>query len=156
MAASTPSKNLPNSNRNIKLSNGWTIDKGFAHLTHAYVSTSHASQGKTVHRVLIAMGSESVPAINTEQFYVSVSRARESAKIFSNLSPGMLREAIQKHDVRKSATELMGDHPVKKRKSKIISFAKEVAKRYRRLREVTLDAIGNRTHQFERADYHER
>jgi ATP-dependent exoDNAse (exonuclease V) alpha subunit len=144
-------KNNPSGN--IELSNGWIIDKGFGHLTHGYVSTSHASQGRTVDRVLIAMGSESVPAINTEQFYVSVSRARESAKIFSDLPPDMLREAIQKHDIRKSATELMGDHPVKKRKSKIINFAKEVAKRYRRLREVTLDAMGNRTREYERADY---
>ena len=61
----------------IALTNSWIVAKDFGHLTHGYVNTSHASQGKTVDRVLIAMGSESLPAINAEQFYVSVSRGRE-------------------------------------------------------------------------------
>ena len=54
----------------IVLANGWTVGKDFGFLTHGYVATSHASQGKTVDRVLIAMGSESLPAINADQFYV--------------------------------------------------------------------------------------
>ena len=40
----------------IRLKNGWVIAKDFGHLTHNYVTTSHASQGKTVDRVLISMG----------------------------------------------------------------------------------------------------
>ena len=58
--------------------------------------------------MLIAMGGESIPAINAEQFYVSVSRGRESAGLYSDLSPDELRQAIQRSDSRKSATELMG------------------------------------------------
>lgn len=53
------------------------------HIQHGYVATSHAAQGKTVDRVLIAMGSESVPAISAEQFYVSVSRGRDRAGVTS-------------------------------------------------------------------------
>ncbi len=41
---------------NIVLANGWVVDKDFGHLSHAYVSTSHASQGKTYQRVLVAQG----------------------------------------------------------------------------------------------------
>ena len=58
------------------------VGKEFGHLAHGYVTTSHASQGKTVDRVLIAMGSESRPAINAEQFYVSVSRGRDQATVY--------------------------------------------------------------------------
>jgi conjugative relaxase-like TrwC/TraI family protein len=92
---------------NITLDNGWVLGKGFGFLDHSYVSTSHAAQGKTVDRVLIAMGSESMPAINAEQFYVSASRGRESARIYTDLSSEKLREQIQRSDTRKSATELM-------------------------------------------------
>ena len=72
----------------IVLTNGWVVAQDSGHLNHGYVSTSHASQGKTVDRVLIAMGSESIRAINAEQFYVSVSRGRESATIYSDLAVG--------------------------------------------------------------------
>jgi conjugative relaxase-like TrwC/TraI family protein len=91
----------------IALNNGWILAKDFGHLTYNYVNTSHASQGQTVDRVLIAMGRKSLPAMSREQFYVSVSRGRERATIYSDLSPTQLREAVQKHDTRKSATELM-------------------------------------------------
>ena len=93
---------------NIILTNGWVVGKDFGHLTHGYVTTSHAAQGKTVDRVLIAMGRESAPAINAEQFYVSVSRGRESARIFTDWPHDQFRQAIQRSDRRKSATELMG------------------------------------------------
>ena len=90
------------------------LGKDFGHLAYGYTSTSHASQGRTVDRVLIAMGHESVPAMNAEQFYVSVSRGRERATIYTDLSPATLRQAIQKHDARKSATELMAASPVER------------------------------------------
>lgn len=99
----------------IRLTNGWHIASDFGHLSHGYVTTSHASQGRTVDRVLIAMGHESLPAINAEQLYVSVSRGRHSATIFTNVAPQVLREAIQKADDRQSATELLGELPPKRR-----------------------------------------
>ena len=131
----------------IVLTNGWIVAKDFGYLSHGYVGTSHASQGKTVDRVLIAMGGESLPAINAEQFYVSVSRGRESAGLYTNLSPDELRKAIQRSDGRKSATELMGrpEPQVKaKRKGKLREFMKQVAKVYRQLREKASAAITDR------------
>jgi hypothetical protein len=107
-------------NGDIVLNNDWVIGPDFKHMTHGYVTTSHASQGKTVDRVLIAMGHESKPAINAEQFYVSVSRGRERATICTGLSPNTLRHAIQREDNRKSATELMGRKPRRKSLARII------------------------------------
>jgi conjugative relaxase-like TrwC/TraI family protein len=141
----------------IQLENGWVISKDFGHLTHGYVATSHASQGKTVDRVLIAMGSESRPAINAEQFYVSVSRGREKAAIYTELPPEQLREAIQRSDGRKSATEMMGrpEPPVKaKGRKKLREFMERVARVYRQLREKASAATTEKRKEKERG--HER
>ncbi|QEL18765.1 MobF family relaxase [Limnoglobus roseus] len=115
------------------------VDAG--HITHGYVTTSHSSQGKTVDRVLVAMGSESRPAINAEQFYVSVSRARERATIYTDLAPAAIREAIQRSDARKSATELMTPKPKPKYRDKARKLVKRVRDTYRYLREQTVEAL---------------
>jgi len=138
----------------LTLNNGWVVDKSFGHFSHGLVTTSYASQGKTVQRVLIAMGSESRPAINTQQFYVSASRGKESLRIFSDLSPLQLREAIQKNDNRKSATEFFGSAainppPKLKRSFKATSLMKRIRETYRQLRERAIDAIESRPRQPE-------
>jgi conjugative relaxase-like TrwC/TraI family protein len=90
---------------NIVLDNGWLVGKNFGHLAHGYVVTSHASQGKTVDRVFIGQSSKSFPASSREQFYVSVSRGRERATIYTG-DKEALRAAITQTDERISATEL--------------------------------------------------
>lgn len=95
---------------NIVLANGWTIAKDYGHFTHGYCVTSHASQGRTVDRVLIGQGAESFSASSREQFYVSVSRARQSAVVFTEDKLGLFA-AIQKSDSRLSATELAAGLP---------------------------------------------
>ncbi len=95
---------------NIVLDNGWTVSKGFSHLTHGYVVTSHASQGKTVDRVFVGQSSQSFPASSREQFYVSCSRARERVTIYTDHKDD-LREAINQSDERISATELANGSP---------------------------------------------
>ena len=128
----------------LRLTNGWIVDRNFGHLTHGYVATSHASQGKSVHRVLVAMGREALPAVNAEQFYVSVSRGRERVTIHTDLSKEELRDAIRKSDPRKSATELMGrpkrrtNKPKRsrtKQQAMLRSFIKRVRDTYRRWHE---------------------
>jgi len=81
----------------LELDNGATVPARFGHLAHGYVVTSHSSQGKTVDRVLIAQSSESFPASRREQFYVSVSRAKESATVYTD-DKVSLRRAIEKSD----------------------------------------------------------
>jgi hypothetical protein len=94
-------------NGDIELSNGWTVSKDNPFLTYGYVVTSHASQGKTVDRVFIGSSSASSPAASREQFYVSVSRGREQAIVFTD-DKGSLREAVGHSDERLSATEMLG------------------------------------------------
>lgn len=90
----------------IKLTNGWAIAKDYGHLAHGYVSTSHGAQGMTVDRVLIAQGSASLPAASKEQFYVSVSRGRESVKIYTDDKRALL-EAVGASSARISAVDLV-------------------------------------------------
>ena len=90
----------------IQLTNGFVVPKEYGGLTHGYVVTSQASQGKTVDKVLIALGSESLDAANREQFYVSVSRGREGVRLYTDDKAAMV-EAVEGSSARLSATELM-------------------------------------------------
>jgi conjugative relaxase-like TrwC/TraI family protein len=89
----------------IRLGNGKLLPKGFGHFSHGYVDTSYASQGKTVDRVFIAAGNESLPASNQQQWYVSASRGREAAKIYVEDKQDV-RDAIGRTGERMSAVEL--------------------------------------------------
>lgn len=97
----------------IELENGAILPANFCHLAHGYVVTSHASQGKTVDRVLIAQSSESFRASSREQFYVSLSRAREQATVYTD-DRNSLRQSIQRSDPNLSASELVNsqDPPI--------------------------------------------
>lgn len=99
---------------NIILTNGWKIDRDYGHLAHGYVVTSHASQGKTVDRVFIAMSDVSMPASSREQFYVSCSRGRESARIYCDDSESLL-QAVSRSDDRLSATQVMAEERLRDR-----------------------------------------
>ncbi len=92
----------------IVLGNGWVVDREYGFLAPGYVSTSHSAQGKTVENVLIAESSMSYPAADTRQFYVSVSRGRNKAEIFTDDKLD-LRDAVMRDDERVSATELVRD-----------------------------------------------
>jgi len=89
----------------IKLNTGKVLDKGFGHLAYGYTTTSHSSQGKTVDRVFIAQSSQSLPAASQEQFYVSISRARERATIFTD-SKIELEKGVKKSGQRMTAREI--------------------------------------------------
>ncbi|EAQ79376.1 MobF family relaxase [Blastopirellula marina] len=91
---------------NIVLKNGWTIDSSYAHLDLGYVVTSHASQGKDRHVAIAAMGSESLPAINAKQFYVTVSRGREDVAIYVD-DKARVRKAIERSGEQLSATQML-------------------------------------------------
>ena len=92
------------------------------------------------------MGHESLGAINAEQFYVSVSRGRERATIYTDMAPAILREAIQRAEVPKTATDLIGQ-PEPKKKS--WEFVERVAAVYRQLREKAAEVIREWTQEKE-------
>ena len=82
------------------------LTKDFGNIEHGYVTTSHARQGKTVDRVLIAQGTESLLASSAEQFYVSVSRGRESVRVYTD-DANSLRRAVGTSAHRMAAVELL-------------------------------------------------
>ena len=90
----------------ISLHGGMVLYRDYGHLTYGYYVTSHAAQGKTVDCVFIGQGSESFPASGREQFYVSVSRGKKEATIYTD-DKQALRQAIQRVDPRLTASELM-------------------------------------------------
>ena len=108
---------------NLTLENGWTIDKDFGHIAYGYVTTSHASQGRTVKRVFIGQSADSFGASSREQFYVSASRAREQVTIYTDDKESLL-SAVNRSDERLTATELTSarDHgEVVRRQERIAS-----------------------------------
>src|SRR5262249_29772442 len=68
----------------IVVDHGWIIDRDFGHLTHGYVTTSHASQGVTVDKVFVGVSSQSFPATYQRTAYVAVTRGKEQAQIFTD------------------------------------------------------------------------
>jgi conjugative relaxase-like TrwC/TraI family protein len=89
----------------INFGKGKYLPKGWGHFSLGYVDTSYASQGKTVDRVFIATGKESLPAVGQQQWYVSASRGREMAKVYVD-SKEDVRDAIARTGQRLSAVEL--------------------------------------------------
>jgi hypothetical protein len=120
----------------IKFTNGYVVPKDYGGLTYGYVVTSHASQGKTVDVPLIALGSESFAAANREQLYVSYSRGREAARIYTDDKAGMM-EAVRGTSARLSATELMADEFKKPRRKSSMAgrLFHHVHRAFHRLRE---------------------
>jgi len=111
----------------VRLSNGWTLPQEYGHLTHGYVDTSQASQGKTADRVFIAVGDESLKAANRAGWYVSVSRGREQVRVYTEDAEA-LKLAVQKSSDRLSATEMMQAQAPPR-----VPPAREAHERHRRL-----------------------
>lgn len=91
---------------NIVLENGWQVGRNWGHLAHGHVVTSHASQGRTVDHVFVAQSADSLPASSREQFYVSCSRARTRATIYTDSKEDLL-EAVSQSDERLTAMDLI-------------------------------------------------
>src|SRR5208282_400143 len=88
----------------VLLADGRVIPSDYRTFTHSYAVTSHAAQGKTVVEVLVVASSRSLPAINQEQFYVSISRGRERCQIFTDDSE-LLRLHVTHSSARLAAVE---------------------------------------------------
>ncbi len=111
---------------NIRLSNGWIVGKNFGHFTHGYCTTSHASQGKTVDRILIAQSTNSFGATSTAQFLVSVSRARKECAVYTDDVEGLQR-SIEKHLQKSMAIELSPRHERDRLERLAVENAKRMA-----------------------------
>jgi conjugative relaxase-like TrwC/TraI family protein len=99
-------------NARIKLDSGrvYTLDLGTVrHVDHGYAVTSHSSQGKTTRNVLTVIDTEHSRAlVNQQQFYVSASRAKEQARIYTN-SLKALPGAVERTHEKMSAIDKAPD-----------------------------------------------
>lgn len=76
------------------------------HFDHGYAVTSHSSQGLTTDRVLVNMDTTAHPdLINTRFAYVSVSRASQDARIYTN-DATTLAERLSTDSSKRSAVEV--------------------------------------------------
>jgi conjugative relaxase-like TrwC/TraI family protein len=112
----------------IVIDHDWVIPREFGHIALGYVVTSHASQGRTVDKVFIGQSSQSFPASNRRQFYVSVSRAREQAMVFTD-DKKALQKAVERPDEPLSAMEFLKGRrklPVRQRLTKHLAFLRRL------------------------------
>jgi conjugative relaxase-like TrwC/TraI family protein len=114
----------------IVVDRGWVIDRHFGHVALGYAVTSHAAQGKTVDKVFIGESSQSFPAANKRQFYVSVSRGKEQALVFTDDKHELLK-AVKRADEPLSATEFVDKRyrrpPLRARLKKHLTFVRRLA-----------------------------
>jgi conjugative relaxase-like TrwC/TraI family protein len=94
----------------IIVDHDWVIDRGFGHITHGYVTTSHASQGATVDKVFVAISGRSLAATDRRTAYVSVTRGKEQVQIFTDDKEELLT-AMRRPDDPLSATALGESSP---------------------------------------------
>ena len=80
-------------------------------LIRGFVVTSHASQSQMVDQVIVSVPVESFSQANEAQFYVSMSRARESMHLFTD-SKVALREAVTRHGNRLSPLKLVNSEDI--------------------------------------------
>ena len=90
---------------NLKLGNGQTLSADWGHIDNGIAITSHASQGKTFKRVLVAQSSLSFPASTPEQIYVTASRGVERVDFYTD-DTDSLRSTVSQLRPSKLATEL--------------------------------------------------
>jgi len=86
-----------------------TLSKEFGNLTHGYYTTSPASQGKSVNRVIVMQSSMSGKAASKEQFYVSASRGKFAISIHTDDKDNLLR-SVTRSTQRMTATEIANDN----------------------------------------------
>ncbi len=127
----------------IRLTDGVVIPKTFGHIAHGYVDTSHASQGKTVDRVFIAIGEASLRAVSRALWYVSVSRARNGVRIFTD-DVEALKSAVQKSPERMSVSEMMRGNPPMGKKEKPRLDMRRLARYLKDRMQDAYDAIASR------------
>lgn len=88
--------------------NDVVLSKDYGNLTHGYYTTSPASQGKSVNRVIIMQSSMTGKAASKEQFYVSASRGKFAISIHTDDKEGLLKN-VQRSSARMTATEVAGN-----------------------------------------------
>ena len=81
------------------------------HVDHGHALTSHAAQGATFDRVIVNVDSmRSAQLVNRRQFYVSISRARHDARIYTDDAEA-LRRAVSREPKKEIALDVVKQRP---------------------------------------------
>ena len=98
----------------LRIDNGREISAAInrlKHIDYGYASTSHSSQGATVDRVIVNIDTlRSVELVNRKQFYVSISRARHAATIYTD-DRSALQRAVSRTREKSIALERLNLNP---------------------------------------------
>jgi conjugative relaxase-like TrwC/TraI family protein len=124
----------------VLLADGRVIPADYRTFTHGYAVTSHAAQGKTVDEVLLVASSRSLPAINQEQFYVSISRGRERCQVFTD-DLELLRLHVTHSSARLAAVEAMPQR----------DFLQTILQRERIAKSLSIETIERSSHEIKPA-----
>ena len=84
-------------------------DSALRHLDHAWASTVHAFQGRTVDNVIAAMEASHPHLTTQKSFYVEISRARDKAELVTDNAEGLREQLEVATGERISALEGIGD-----------------------------------------------
>ncbi len=80
-------------------------------IDHGYAATSHAAQGATVDRVIMNVDAmRSAQLVNRQQFYVSISRARYDARLYTDDAQA-LRRAVAREPRKAIALDAVTNRP---------------------------------------------
>ncbi|MYF07465.1 MAG: relaxase domain-containing protein [Rhodospirillaceae bacterium] len=100
----------------FRLEEGKTLELGrgdpqLRHLDHAWASTVHAFQGRTVDRVIAAMEARHKHLTTQKSFYVEISRARDRAELVTDDAKALREQLEAVTGERIAALEAIGETP---------------------------------------------
>ena len=100
----------------FRLEDGKTLELGktdpqLRHLDHAWASTVHAFQGRTVDRVIAAMEARHKHLTTQKSFYVEISRARDRAELVTDDAADLKAQLESVTGERIAALEAIGEMP---------------------------------------------
>ena len=100
----------------FRLEDGKTLELGrgdpqLRHLDHAWASTVHAFQGRTVDNVIAAMEARHKHLTTQKSFYVEISRARDRAELVTDDAKALREQLEAVTGERIAALEAIGEMP---------------------------------------------
>ncbi len=100
----------------FRLEDGKTLELGrgdpqLRHLDHAWASTVHAFQGRTVDNVIAAMEARHAKLTTQKSFYVEISRARDRAELVTDDAKDLQAQLEAVTGERIAALEAIGEMP---------------------------------------------
>ncbi|EKG0013000.1 MobF family relaxase [Vibrio cholerae] len=101
---------IEGTNVTFRLSNGKTGEFDMSklansHWDHGYAMTVHAAQGKTAQNVFVHAETNREALLNTEQFYVQISRAKDRVYLYTDSKEGFVRAVEQRSGQKQTAKE---------------------------------------------------